>query len=201
MILFVCGYKGSGKDTLAEHLVSKHNFKHHKVSHHLKEVLMNLFGFTIEQVETYLKDAVDADWKISPRTAMKFVGTDMFQYKIPELLPDIQRHFWCKLLVNDIQKTRTNNQPIVISDLRFIHEYEYIMNAFPRETICIVKVLRSSVKIQTLYTDDSENEHTKMNFNYIIPNNDSISEFLSNVDKLIERLNTQKTIDNMYVIE
>jgi dephospho-CoA kinase len=201
MILLICGYKGSGKDTLANHLVSKHAFQHHKVSHHLKQMLMKIFGFTYEQVESNLKDEIDDRWKISPRTAMKFVGTDMFQFKIQELLPGIQRNFWSKLMVNDIRSSRTNNCPIVISDLRFIHEYEYIMDAFPNETICIVKVLRSSVKIQTLYTDESENEHTKMTFNYILPNNGTTSQFCDNVDKLIAHLEKQKQLDTMYLIE
>lgn len=201
MIILVCGYKGSGKDTLANHLVSKHAFQHHKVSHHLKEMLMKIFGFTYEQVESNLKDEIDTEWNITPRTAMKFVGTDMFQFKIQELLPGIHRHFWCKLLVKDIINSRTDNCPIVISDLRFIHEYEYIMHAFPKETICIVKVLRSSIKIQNLFTDESENEHTKMNYNYIIPNNGTDLEFKNNVDNLIEHLKTKTELDTMYLID
>jgi len=201
MIVLVCGYKGSGKDTMANHLVSKHAFQHHKVSHHLKKMLMNLFGFTHEQVESKLKDEIDKHWNITPRTAMKFVGTDMFQFKIRELLPGIHRHFWCKLLVKDIIDSRRDNCPIVISDLRFIHEYEYISNAFPKDTICIVKVLRSSIKIQNLFTDESENEHTKMNYNYIIPNNGTNLQYHNNIDKLIERLKTQTELDNMYLID
>ncbi len=42
-IIAICGYKRSGKDTIAQYLVKKYNYKHHKITHKLKECIKLLF--------------------------------------------------------------------------------------------------------------------------------------------------------------
>ena len=42
-IIAVCGYKRSGKDTIAKYLNKKYNYKHLKITYKLKECLKLLF--------------------------------------------------------------------------------------------------------------------------------------------------------------
>jgi hypothetical protein len=122
-LIAICGYKRSGKDTLAEYIRMKHGHKHVKIAEKLKAVVKTVFGFTDDQVESDTKEQVDPRWGITPRQAMQFIGTEVFQYKVQELLPDIQRALWIKGLIAEHLNT-PNPPPIVISDLRFLHEYE-----------------------------------------------------------------------------
>jgi hypothetical protein len=201
MIILLCGYKGSGKDECAKFFESKHGFQHFKIATYLKDALSKLFGFSPDQLNGKEKDIIDKHWNITPREAMKFVGTDLFQFEIQKLLPDLNRNFWVELMKKDINENRIKNTPIVISDLRFNHELDFIKRTFHNEHVCLVKVLRSSINIQHNITDPSEDEHTKMIYNYIIPNNGSIENLRSSLDSLVYRINSINTLDKMYVID
>lgn len=189
-VILLCGYKRSGKDTFAKYVESKYNYKHLKISQNLKEVLRVLFGFSEEQLEGNLKDTIDERWNITPREAMIFVGTDMFQYKITELLPNIDRNFWIENVVNKLEKMKNDNQNIVISDLRFHHELNRLLQTFAAEekikiTYSIVKIVNPNLK---LYYDkttfQSETEHLSFPFNTILTN-DHIDEFYNKIDNLL----------------
>jgi hypothetical protein len=201
MIILLCGYKGSGKDECATFLNSKHGFQHFKIATYLKDALSKLFGFSPQQLNGKEKDVVDNRWNVTPRDAMKFVGTDLFQFEIQKLIPHVNRNFWVHLMKEDIDKNRIKNMPIVISDLRFSHELDFIQRTFQNEHVCLVKVLRSSINIQHNVTDPSEDEHTKMIYNYIIPNNGTIENLRTALDSLVQRLDSINTLDEMYVID
>jgi hypothetical protein len=201
MIILLCGYKGSGKDTCAEYIHTKYEYKHFKISKYLKEMLRYAFKFDDEQLNGNSKDTIDPLWQITPRDAMKFIGTTVFQFSIQKLIPNIERDFWVSLMKKDICDCRAlSDEPIVISDLRFIHELDYIRRAFPDEHIRVVKILRSSISLQTLVTDITEEEHTKMIFNNIIPNNGTVEYLHECLDKLMTRI-LEKKNDYMKLID
>ena len=79
-----------------------------------------MFGFTNEEIENDEKDIVNKKWGVSPRTVMQFIGTELFQYKIQEILPDVGKKFWINSLIESLKQSEN----YVISDLRFLHEYE-----------------------------------------------------------------------------
>jgi len=174
----LCGYKRCGKDTFANHLVDNYGYTHLKISKTLKDTLKTLFQFSDDQLETDLKDIVDRRWNITPRKAMVFVGTDLFQHKIQELLPNIGKNFWIKstkeIIVDLYLKNKDCN--IVISDLRFIHELDYINDIkfeYKDITIEIVKIIRPNLQI--MYDKDlyeSETQHLSFHFDKIITNDD-----------------------------
>lgn len=122
-IIAICGYKRCGKDTIAQYLCNNRGYTHIKIAAKLKEVVRTLFNFTEEQVEGDLKEIVDSTWGVTPRHVMQFMGTEMFQYKLQELLPNIERRFWILNLINENMDKIHAHQPFVISDLRFKHEY------------------------------------------------------------------------------
>lgn len=187
----LCGYKRCGKDTFANYLNSKYNYTHLKISHLLKKCCKDLFKFTDEQIESDAKDEIDPRWCITPRKAMIFVGTNMFQYQIQNLLPNIQKNFWIKSTIQTIvdlyeKDTKTN---IVISDLRFIHELNCMQELLSENRnikISIVKVIRPSLQI--VYDKDSydsETQHLSFPFDKIITNDD---KFYDNIDSFMNLL-------------
>lgn len=124
-IIAICGVKRSGKDTIADYLCNNYGYTKIKIATPLKEGLKLMFGFTDEQLETDKKDQIDSKWNVEPRKIMQFIGTDVMQYQIQEILPGIGRKVWIKSL---IEKHLHNKDTLfVIPDLRFVHEYEELL--------------------------------------------------------------------------
>jgi hypothetical protein len=121
-IIAICGSKRHGKDTIAKFLSSNYDYEHVKISQKIKDICKILFGFTHDQMETDNKENIDPKWGITPRKAMQFIGTEVGQFKIQELLPMIDRKFWIDSLINELEP----NKKYVISDLRFMHEFDEI---------------------------------------------------------------------------
>ena len=187
-IIAICGLKRSGKDTVANYLATKiPNVIHCKIAQPLKDMCENLFNFTASQMETDDKDVIDTKWGITPRDALKFVGTEMMQYKIQELLPDIGRSFWVKQLVDKIKKNQSNeeNKTVIISDLRFIHEYDMIKREFKDSQVVIVKIQKNE-KLQPNQPNKtnhcSELEWQLIKHNILLDNNGTIQDLYKQID-------------------
>lgn len=144
-VIAICGLKQSGKDTIADFLVSQYGYKKVRIAETLKEMCTMLFGLNQDQIEGSMKDQVDTRWGVSPRQIMQFFGTEVMQYQIQHLIPNTGRTFWIKSLL----ERHAHESTIVISDLRFIHEWEMIKQKYGQNAL-ILKV----VNPRTLNEDD-----------------------------------------------
>jgi len=193
-IIAICGAKRSGKDVLAEHIVKQYHYERVAFANPLKQAVKALFNFNDEQVETDKKDIVDENWGITPRAALQFFGTEMMQEKIQELLPDIKRNFFANTLKNyiasrcdaDGQKTS-----FVISDMRFLHEYEMLFQIpnIRKEDIVVIRVLRPTTTGVAAATSDShisELEYVNIPYDVVLVNNGTIENYLAKFDKIME---------------
>jgi dephospho-CoA kinase len=126
-IIAICGLKRSGKDTIADALCHDYGYQKVKIATPLKEALKTLFKLTDSQVEGNEKDMVDPRWGIEPRKLMQFIGTEVMQYHLQEVLPNVGRTFWIKLLIEEhIANNKQFDKKFVIPDLRFKHEYDLL---------------------------------------------------------------------------
>ena len=125
-IIAICGLKRSGKDTIADILCQHFGYEKVKIANPLKEALQMLFQFTDAQVEGDEKDVIDPRWGVQPRRLMQFIGTEVMQFQIQEVLPNVGRTFWIKRLIEEHIMDTSPNKKIVISDLRFKHEYDLL---------------------------------------------------------------------------
>ena len=174
-LIAICGYKRCGKDTIAEYISEKFGHKHIKISSKLKDIVKVLFNFNDDQVETDCKEVVDDRWGVTPRTVMQFLGTEMFQYKIQEMLPCVQRNFWIKSVIEE--HVREATYPIVISDMRFLHEYTELQ----KYDVFVIKIKRQQV-IQRMDMHPSETEFVNIPVNLEIDNNGTIPDMLNIVN-------------------
>jgi hypothetical protein len=101
-VVAICGRKRTGKDTLAALFVER-GFTHMKFASPLKAGLCAIFGFTENQIEGDAKDVVDPKWGVSPRLAMQWMGTDVMQHRIGDIMPHVGRGFWAMQLINRIR--------------------------------------------------------------------------------------------------
>lgn len=129
MIIGIIGLKGSGKDTIANHLVEKHNFKKDSFAKSLKDATAAIFGWDRDMLEGATPESRDKremtdEWwsermerTITPRQVLQQLGTDVIR----------QNYFddmWLATLENRIRLNP--NQNVVISDVRFPNEVKSI---------------------------------------------------------------------------
>jgi len=147
-VIAICGKRRSGKNTAASALhqaVEGRGGRVHELAFAdpIKTCVGELFGFSEEQLNGELKEASDARWDgVTPRRVLQFFGTEMMQFKLQELLPGLGRHFWTRCLIEKI-RALPSGTVAVVTDLRFVHEWEALKIAFGESAAC-VKIIRVS---------------------------------------------------------
>ena len=132
MIIGICGFIGSGKDTVADYLVNFHEFRRESFANTLKDAVAAVFGWDRTLLEGRTKEArewreqVDPWWAerlamptLTPRWVLQYWGTEVCRRAFHD---DI----WIASLEN---KLRTSKDNVVISDCRFPNEIQSIRDA------------------------------------------------------------------------
>lgn len=130
MLIGLCGFIGSGKDTVAKCLEKRYSFTRLAFAGPLKDIVANVFGWDREMIEgntpaSRLWREVPDEWwssrlsqEITPRKMLQIVGTDMFRDK---LSPKI----WTSIIERQIRNAPPS-QSIVVTDCRFEEEVQLI---------------------------------------------------------------------------
>lgn len=167
-LIALCGFKGCGKDFVAKYIHDTYMFEHLKISTKLKEITKLLFELDDSHVEGNKKECIVDKWNITPRQMMQFLGTEMFQYKIQELLPSSGRYFWIQSFVHSMK----NKKNIVVSDLRFLHEYDYMKKHLQTHNLIVIRIDNFMNNIyDTTDTHASEMEYTEIPIDFQVTNN------------------------------
>lgn len=132
MIIGICGFIGSGKDTVADYLTNFHGFRRESFANTLKDAVSAVFGWDRTLLEGRTKEArewreqVDIWWAerlniptLTPRSVLQYWGTEVCRRGFHD---DI----WIASLEN---KLRNSRDDIVISDCRFPNEIAAIKRA------------------------------------------------------------------------
>ena len=196
MILGICGFKSSGKDTIAEYLIQEYGFKRLSFASVLKDIISIMFGWPRDKLEGLTKE--DREWReeidywwaktlkmplLSPRYVMQYFATDLFRNHFH---PDI----WVKIVENQLN----NYKNIVISDCRFQNEINMIIGYSGK----IIQVHRDMPKWFYKYRQGedveeikklhrSETEWIQCYSNYDIENNDTIEELHRKIKHILEK--------------
>ena len=132
MIIGICGFISSGKDTAANYLVGWHGFRRDSFAGALKDAVAQVFGWDRELLEgltpeaRHWREQVDPWWAnrlgmphLTPRWVLQYWGTEVCRQGFHD---DI----WIAALENRLRQ-RTGHT--VISDVRFPNEVAAIRNA------------------------------------------------------------------------
>jgi len=132
MIIGVCGFIGSGKDTIADYLTNYHGFRRESFANSLKDCVAQVFGWDRTMLEGRTTQArewreqVDLWWAerlnmphLTPRWVLQYWGTEVCRKGFHD---DI----WIASLEHKLLYSSDN---IVISDCRFPNEIKSIRNA------------------------------------------------------------------------
>jgi hypothetical protein len=132
MIIGICGFISSGKDTIADYLVNFNGFRRESFANSLKDAVAHVFGWDRTMLEGRTAQArewreqVDPWWSerlnmphLTPRWVLQYWGTEVCRKAFND---DI----WIASLEN---KLRNSTDDIVISDCRFPNEIKSIKDA------------------------------------------------------------------------
>jgi hypothetical protein len=213
MIIGICGFIGSGKDTIADYLVNFHEFRRESFANTLKDAVSAVFGWDRTMLEGRTKEArewreqVDPWWAhrlnmpdLTPRWILQYWGTEVCRRGFHD---DI----WIASLEN---KLRSSNDNIVISDCRFPNEIASIKRAGGQ----IIWVQRgvlpdwygmaflanggdshSQEQLRSLKIHASETSWVGTDFDHIIDNGGSIGQLYDQIKNLVSNL--PGTIDDL----
>jgi hypothetical protein len=132
MIIGICGFIGSGKDTIADYLTNFYGFRRESFANSLKDAVAHVFGWDRTMLEGRTKQArewreqVDPWWaerldmpNLTPRWILQWWGTEVCRKGFHD-------DMWIASLEN---KLRNSTDDIVISDCRFPNEIKSIKEA------------------------------------------------------------------------
>lgn len=182
-IIALCGPKRSGKDTVAKYLVDRdpNAFVHAKIASGLKDTIRILFELTPEQLEES-KDIMDPRWGVRPRQLMQFLGTDVMQFEIQNLMPHMGRRFWIKQLLT--RNPLHPNKCLVISDMRFLHEAEEIRHMDPHA--CLIRVVNPRVQGGKDTQHLSEQEYKHIAVDHVVHNDGCMASLYTKIDETLK---------------
>jgi hypothetical protein len=230
MIIGVCGFIGSGKDTIADYLTNFHGFRRESFANSLKDAVSMVFGWDRTMLEGRTKQArewreqVDPWWaerlnmpNLTPRWVLQYWGTEVCRRAFHD---DI----WIAALEN---KLRNSTDNIVISDCRFPNEIKSIkdaggivvrvvrgnepewyndavdMNAGDR---CI-NYMTAKVRMQKLGIHASETAWVGTKFDAIMDNNGTIDQLFEQIKNLVldlpdatESLPDEELVDSLHTL-
>jgi hypothetical protein len=196
MLIALCGYKGSGKDTCADYLVEKYGFKKMAFADHLKTILKTMFMFTDEQLYGTIeqKETPDPNWYgCTPRLAMQFVGTELIRNQLDTIMPGLGSNYFVKYLEMQIMAMRKENPStnIVISDMRCDNEYDMV-NKLGGFTF---RVDRDTIEKVDLHM--TETAFLKFDVDFIIKNDSDIESLREKINIATEALLVSPEIEKI----
>lgn len=131
MIIGICGFQGSGKDTMADYLIKNYGFIKLSFASALKDVVSSIFGWSRDKLEGLTKEdriwreEIDDWWakelkitNLTPRYVLQYFGTELFR---KHWVPDI----WVKTVEYKLIPLHGKN--IVVTDCRFENEINMLI--------------------------------------------------------------------------
>ena len=185
MLIGLTGYAGSGKDTVAEYLIKEHGFTRLAFADKVRELAYRLnppidYGASDIQWEVNKQGWDAAKQHPEIRIWLQDIGTSCRDIQGADVWIDaLYSGYWA--LIDDAQPCH-NIENVVITDVRFLNEMEWIIGLGGR----IVRVNRPEVGPVNDHPSETELDGWAMD-GYIV--NDRNLEDLSNaVDELINKI-------------
>ena len=204
-IIAICGFKGSGKDTIGNYLIQNYNFKRFNFGNALKDVCSIIFGWSRHLLEgdtsesREFRETEDKWWseklgfKITPRIAFQKIGTDV-----------MRQHFnidiWTLIIERKLVEFKkiNNTQNIVITDCRFQNEMQMI-KSYGGKIISVYRNLPDwFFSYKTGKTDVPDNIHVseyewiRTEFDFEINNDGSYEDLYGKLKIYLKNSNIQK---------
>jgi len=158
-ILGFVGYTKSGKSTIADYLCENHGYVQYALASPLKRICQELFDLNGESFDnTDIKESPQNYWGIPPREILHSVGTEFLQLEMPTLIPEVGAKLLHKYgsertifvhIFNKWYNSIGRPKKLIISDIRWFHEFHALKNIFP--DMKIIKIIRDPIRTRDEY--------------------------------------------------
>jgi hypothetical protein len=193
ILVTLSGYKGSGKDTVADILVKENGFVRVALADPLKDMASELFevprqNFDLRywkerSISYYPVHSTDLDSDriqsvVNRELALGYWTPRALVIALGSVMRAVDPNYWVRKILDDID----NNERVVVTDLRFKSELEFLQKCV-NSTKLITQICRSDVYGDSLSA--SENDLNDFPFPHTIFNNSSLENLQNEVRKFI----------------
>lgn len=212
IIIGVCGFQGSGKDTVADYLVNSHGFRRMSFAGALKDAVAAVFGWDRELLEGRTRQSrewreqIDTWWAeklamphLTPRWVLQYWGTEVCRHGFHD---DI----WIRSVEHRLLSTTDN---VVFSDVRFPNEIASVkrsgglvirthrgpdpewwedavaVNRGPEHNL---RWATATERMKNLSVHASESAWIGTNFDAVLDNDGSIDDLYAQIKNLLQSL-------------
>jgi len=181
-IIGIAGRKRSGKNSVGKYLSEGRGYTELAFADALKNACKNIFGFTDDQLYgDELKEKIDNYWQHSPRELLQVVGTTLFRNELPKHCNNITNDLWVNVVKKKIIDLVTEKgiTKFVITDVRFINEYNFIKNWGGQ----VFKVIRPNNIEHNNSLHESETTMDNIICDKTILNDGTLEDLYKNIEK------------------
>jgi hypothetical protein len=201
-IVAICGFQGSGKDTLASILIEKYGYKKLSFAGAVKDVASVVFSWDRKMLEGDTKESrewreqVDEWWSnklgipnLTPRYILQQFGTDLFR-----------NHFHKDIWIACVERKLQQYEKVVITDCRFPNEIR-IMKKYGATVIHIYRDelpewfydVKLGEKEPPKELHASETSWIKESFDYTIENNSTIKGLEDKIKQIYYNVSSKQS--------
>lgn len=201
-VIALSGWKGSGKDTLAQYLVSQYEFTQLSFAARLKDLVANMYRLSRESLDSpAAKEAPLPSYPATPTDAFSEAVHTLLRSElrsgcwtpralcilIGSMARSVDPNYWVRSVAETILANPENRY--VISDMRYKSEADTLRLLIPE--LVTIRINRFET-IDTL--DPSERDLDTYKFNYYVGNQGSLEELHAQVDSLLFHHSTSRTL-------
>jgi hypothetical protein len=165
-VIALSGWKGSGKDTVAEYLVAKHGFTRFALADLLKDMTSAMFHIDRKHLDDRLhKEAALLEFPVSrndadSRAIQAVVARELdagywtpraMAIVVGALARSVDPHYWTRRLCHLI--IQSHSPRVVITDVRFVDELEFFQKVF-RTGLTTARVIRD-IEVDSVSASES----------------------------------------------
>ena len=189
MIIGISGLAGSGKNVVAEHLVTHHNFKSDSFAKSLKDAVAHIFNWDRAMLEGTTdesrkwRETVDPTWSdrldrsVTPRWVLQYFGTDV-----------CRKGFHDDIWINSLFARVKADDRVVVSDVRFINELKMIRKNNGKLILITRGGIPTKQEMIRKRIHQSEWDWIGYDFDHVIENNGTIQDLQHKTTHLIKSL-------------
>jgi len=193
MLIGVVGLIGSGKDTVAERLVTHYGYKRDSFAKSLKDAVSSMFNWDREMLEgnttssRHWREQPDKFWsekmgkEVTPRLILQQFGTEVMRGQMYDGI-------WVDSVIG-----RYKGENTVISDTRFQNEIKTIKAHGGIVVLVKREEIPTREEMQKQGAHQSEWDWIGSDFDYTIDNTSSLEGLNANIDQFIHQLQDRQS--------
>ena len=193
MLIGLVGLIGSGKDTVAERLITHYGYKRDSFAKSLKDAVSSMFNWDREMLEgntkssRYWREQPDKFWsekmgkEVTPRLILQQFGTEVMRGQMYDGI-------WVDSVIG-----RYKGENTVISDTRFQNEIKTIKAHGGIVVLVKREEIPTREEMQKQGAHQSEWDWIGSDFDYTIDNTSSLEGLNANIDQFIHQLQDRQS--------